>query len=201
MNCCWENESDGKHVWCFPLQDPYLRAVAIASADIRRGHQGIEILLRGLRRQGHPQAASLYRELLWADAHKEIAGHLETEPTCGHAGCDFQQVGRNALVQALHAFLGNDLGQGVGDRLVFVSHSRHGVDLKASSENITVIHSSVYWPNCWSCTTIEENGALTKGMCTSAPQRPRWRPPEACASHWDSCRRRGSKSRADARIP
>lgn len=51
--------------------------------------------------------------ILRIERDEEVACHFETQPTAGHAGCDLEQVGSNALVQAFDAFLRDDDLDGV----------------------------------------------------------------------------------------
>ena len=77
--------------------------------------------------------------LLGLEGHEEITAHLVTQPARGHARGDLEQVGYYPLVQAAHAFLCDDDAHGVEDALVLVPHTRHGVDLEAAAQHITML--------------------------------------------------------------
>lgn len=72
-----------------------------------------------------------------SESDQEVPSHFEGEPAASHTRRHLEKVRDNALVQAPHAFLGNDDPDSVKYPLVLVAHSRHSIDLKAATENVT----------------------------------------------------------------
>jgi len=70
-------------------------------------------------------------------SEQEISSHLKAKPVTSHAGRNFQEIRYNALVHAFDSLLRNYDPNSVEDRLVLVTHSRHRINLKAATKNIT----------------------------------------------------------------
>ena len=69
--------------------------------------------------------------------NKEIARQFVAEPTAGHTGRHFEEIGNNAFVEPEDSLLTDNQGNGIPYRLVLIAHPGHGVYLKPSTEDIT----------------------------------------------------------------
>ena len=75
--------------------------------------------------------------------NEEVARELKTEPAACHTGCHLQKIGNNAFVQSHDPLLADNDSDGIPYGLVLVTHSRHGIYLKSSTENVTRLVSNV----------------------------------------------------------
>lgn len=91
--------------------------------------------------------ATIAKSFLFFHTEQKITRELETQPATGHARCNFQQIRGYALVESPKTFLGHDHPDSVPNRLVLISHSRHCINLKSPSEDITSCRDSQYKRN------------------------------------------------------
>ena len=80
---------------------------------------------------------TLAQVLFGSEADREIPGRLEGQPAARHARRNLEQIRYDTFVQSSRALMLHDRLERVTYALVLVAHSRHGVDLEATSEHIT----------------------------------------------------------------